>query len=72
MHIRTTVDERLSTGESVDVIVGQILVSERRSIVDILGEAPGHLLFTSATGRGGLLGGSEGCMGPLMERVTCA
>ena len=42
------VDEGLPVGESVDVVVSQPPVSERRSIVDILDEAPGHLVFTSA------------------------
>lgn len=57
LHIRTTVlpggkieivDKGLPVGESVDVIVSQPPVPERRSIVDILDEAPGHLVFTSA------------------------
>ncbi len=42
------IDEELPVGESVDVVVSQPPVSERRSIVDILDEAPGHLVFTSA------------------------
>ncbi len=57
LHIRTTVqpggkieivDEGLPVGESVDVVVSQSPTSERRSVVDILDEAPGHLVFTSA------------------------
>ena len=57
LHIRTTVlpggkieivDDELPVGESVDVVVSQSPASERRSIVDILDEAPGHLVFTSA------------------------
>ena len=52
LHIRTTVlpggkieivDRELPVGESVDVVVSQSPVSERRSAVDILDEAPGHL-----------------------------
>jgi len=57
LQVRTTVlpggkieivDRGLPVGESVDVVVRQSLASERRSIVDILDEAPGHLVFTSA------------------------
>ena len=57
LHIRTTVqpggrieivDDGLPVGESVDVVVSQSPASERRSVVDILEEAPGHLAFTSA------------------------
>lgn len=57
LQVRTTVqpggkieivDEGLPVGESVDVVVRQSSASERRSIVDILDEAPGHLVFTSA------------------------
>ncbi len=57
LHVRTTVqpgskieivDGRLPVGESVDVVVTQSSASEGRSIVDILDEAPGHLVFTSA------------------------
>ncbi len=57
LHIRTTVlpggkieivDQGLSMGESVDVVVSQASSSERRSAVDILAEAPGHLVFKSA------------------------
>ena len=37
-----------SRGESVDVVVSQLPASERRSAVDILDEAPGHLVFKTA------------------------
>ena len=52
LHIRTTVlpggkieivDPGLPVGESVEVVVSQSSASERRSAVDILDEAPGHL-----------------------------
>ena len=57
LQVRTTVqpggkieivDQGLPVGESVDVVVSQSPASGRRSIVDILDEAPGHLVFTSA------------------------
>ena len=57
LHIRTTVlpggkieivDEGLPVGESVDVVVSRSLASERRSVVDILDEAPGGLVFKTA------------------------
>ena len=57
LHVRTTVlpggkieivDNELPVGEPVDVVVSQSPTSERRSIVDILDEAPGHLAFKSA------------------------
>ncbi len=57
LHIRTTVlpggkieivDRELPVGESVDVVVSQSPASERRSVVDILAEAPGHRLFKTA------------------------
>ena len=57
LHIRTTVlpggkieivDQGLPVGESVDVVVSQPSASERRSVVDILEEAPGHLVFNTA------------------------
>lgn len=57
LHLRTTVlpggkieivDQELPVGESVDVVVSQSPASERRSVVAILDEAPGHLVFTSA------------------------
>ena len=57
LQVRTTVqpggkieivDKGLPVGESVDVVVSQSPASERRSVVDILDEAQGHLVFTSA------------------------
>ena len=57
LHVRTTVlpggkieivDQELPVGESVDVVVSQSPVSERRSAVDILAEAPGGLVFKTA------------------------
>ena len=57
LHVRTIVlpggkieivDRELPVGESVDVVVSQSLASERRSVVDILDEAPGHLVFKTA------------------------
>ena len=57
LHVKTTVlpgdkieivDRELPVGESVDVVVSQSPVSERRSAVDILDEAPGHLVFKTA------------------------
>ena len=57
LRLRTTVlpggkieivDQGLPVGESVDVVVSQPSPPQRRSIVDILEEAPGHLVFTSA------------------------
>ncbi len=57
LHVRTTVqpggkieivDQGLPVGESVDVVVSQSSVSERRSAVDILAEAPGGLAFKTA------------------------
>ena len=57
LHVRTTVlpggkieiaDRELPVGESVDVVVSQQSTSERRSVVDILEEAPGHLVFKTA------------------------
>ena len=57
LHIRTTVlpggkieivDQGLSVEESVDVVVSRSPVSERRSAVDILAEAPGGLVFKTA------------------------
>ena len=56
-HIRTTVqpggkieivDQELTEGESVDVVVSRPAASERRSAVDILAEAPGGLAFKTA------------------------
>ena len=58
LHVRTTVlpggkieivDQELPVGESVDVVVSQPPVTERRSAVDILAEAPGGLVFKTAT-----------------------
>ena len=75
LHIRTTVlpggkieivDQELPVGESVDVVVSQSPVSERRSAVDILAEAPGGLVFKTAADGSGLLEGREGIMGPLI------
>ena len=57
LHVRTTVlpggkieiaDRELPVGESVDVVVSQATEPERRSVVDILEEAPGHLVFKTA------------------------
>ena len=75
LHVRTTVlpggkieivDQELPVGESVDVVVSQSPASERRSAVDILAEAPGRTRFQDGGGRGGLLEGREGIMGPLI------
>jgi hypothetical protein len=43
-------DKQLPAGESVDVIVlfPQPADTSRRSIVDVLAEAPGHLAFQTA------------------------
>ena len=58
LHIRTTVqpggkieivDQGLPVGESIDLVVSQSAASERRPAVDILNEAPGHLVFKTAT-----------------------
>ena len=57
LHIRTTVlrggrveivSRELPVGEAVDVVVSQPPAVERRSIVDILEEAPGGLVFKTA------------------------
>ena len=57
LHLKTTVlpggkieivDQSLPVGESVDVVVSQPVDSAGRSAVDILAEAPGHLLFKTA------------------------
>ena len=57
LHIRTTVqpggrieieDQELQAGENVDVVVSRPPASERRSIIDILEEAPGGLVFKTA------------------------
>ena len=57
LHLKTTVlpggkieivDQSLPVGESVDVVVSQSPESAGRSALDILAEAPGHLLFKPA------------------------
>ena len=57
LHIQTTVlpggkvefaSPELEAGQSVDVAVTPSSSTERRSAVDILAEAPGHLLFKTA------------------------
>ena len=57
LHIRTTVQPggrvevaspELVAGQSVDVVVTRSSSTERRSVVDILAEAPGHRLFKTA------------------------
>ncbi len=57
LHIRTKVlpggkvefaSPELEAGESVDVVVTRSSSTERRSVVDILNEAPGHRLFKTA------------------------
>ena len=57
LHIRTTVQPggrvevaspELEAGQSVDVVVTRSSSAERRSVVDILAEAPGHLVFKTA------------------------
>lgn len=57
LHIRTTVqpggkieivDQELTEGENVDVVVSPVSAVARRSVVDILAEAPGHLVFKTA------------------------
>ena len=57
LHIRTTVQPggrvevaspELEAGQSVDVVVTRSLSTDRRSVVDILAEAPGHRLFKTA------------------------
>ena len=54
LHIRTTVlpggkvevaSPELEAGQTVDVVVTRSSSAERRSVVDILAEAPGHRLF---------------------------
>ena len=54
LHIRTTVQPggkvevaspELEAGQTVDVVVTRSSSTERRSVVDILAEAPGHRLF---------------------------
>ena len=57
LHIRTTVQPggkvefaspELEAGQSVDVVVTRSSSTERRSVVDILAEAPGGLAFKTA------------------------
>ena len=57
LHLKTTVlpggrieivDQGLPVGESVDVVVSQSPEAAGRSALDILAEAPGHLLFKTA------------------------
>ncbi len=57
LHIRTTVqpggkveivDQNLSVGEDVDVVVTPASPIARRSAIDILNEAPGGLVFKTA------------------------
>ena len=57
LHLRTTVQpggkieivsQELPVGEDVDVVVSATYPSARRSVVDILNEAPGGLLFKTA------------------------
>ena len=57
LHLKTTVlpggkieivNEALPVGESVEVVVSRAPESAGRSAVDILAEAPGHLLFRTA------------------------
>ena len=57
LHIRTKVlpggkvefaSPELEAGESVDVVVTRSSSTERRSVVDILAEAPGGLVFKTA------------------------
>ena len=57
LHIRTTVlpggrieivDQQLTEGENVEVVVSPAPTRKRRSAVDILAEAPGGLVFKTA------------------------
>ena len=57
LHIRTTVQpggkvefasSELEAGQTVDVVVTHSSSTERRSVVDILAEAPGGLVFKTA------------------------
>lgn len=57
LHLQTTVlpggkivivDQDLADGETVDIFVIASSPAPRRSAVDILAEAPGHLLFETA------------------------
>ncbi len=56
LRVRTTVQPggrvevaspELEAGQTVDVVVTRSSSTERRSVVDILAEAPGHRLFTT-------------------------
>ena len=42
------VNGQLHEGEEVDVVVSPASSAKRRSAVDILNEAPGHLIFKTA------------------------
>lgn len=57
LHLTTTVlpggrieiaDEKLPVGESVNVVILHSSGSDRRSVIDILEEAPGQRLFKTA------------------------
>ena len=57
LNVRTTVlpggnvemvDQNLPVGEDMDVVVSPASLSERRSAVDILAEAPGGLVLKTA------------------------
>ena len=57
LHLKTTVlpggkieivNHELPVGESVDVVVSQSQEPAGRSALDILSEAPGHLVFKTA------------------------
>lgn len=57
LHVRTKVlpggkveivDQNLTVGEDVDVVVSPTSTMARRSAVDILNEAPGGLVFKTA------------------------
>ena len=57
LHIRATVQPgsrieivngQLQEGEEVDVVVRPASSAKRRSAVDVLNEAPGHLVFKTA------------------------
>ena len=57
LHVRTTVlpggrvefaSPELEAGQTVDVVVTPSSSTERRSVVDILAEAPGGLVFKTA------------------------
>ena len=57
LHLRATVQPgsrieivngQLQEGEEVDVVVSPASSAKRRSAVDVLNEAPGHLVFKNA------------------------